>query len=231
MKQVEAVQLVDRYVHERRRTDQRFVEWGLYFFVLTWITFGIYPTIMFYRRLDRADLFRDRRLNYYNAVIEASRQHADRSGQGDAVQDDLDDLHRFVTERFADEHRPIKAGLSVFLSFITLSIYGWISVHRLMRFWWQIQLTEQDFDEKISLIWTKTGIIRYPIRFEPVPDLNREFGMHFLLTVVTVGFYGIVWDYQLHNDPEKVYPEFHSAEDTVLGALRNTEMPEQAAAA
>ena len=57
--------------------------------------------------------------------------------------------------------------------------------------------------------------------FEPVPALNRSFGIQFLLSFVTLGIYAIVWDYQLHTDPEKLYPEVHSTEDTILNALRN----------
>ncbi|WP_420907373.1 DUF4234 domain-containing protein [Streptomyces scabichelini] len=50
--------------------------------------------------------------------------------------------------------------------------------------------------------------------------MNRSFGLHLFLTIITLGIYGILWDYRLHTDPEKVYPEFHSVEDGVLGALR-----------
>lgn len=221
MQQLQAVQQVDRYIHERRTTDQTFVDWGIYFFLLSWVTLGIYVIVMFYRRLNRADLFRDRRMHYYNAVIDASKQFAEEHGQYGASHDDLNDLQHFVKERFEDEHKPIKAGLSVFLSFITLGIYGCISIYRLMRFWWQVQLTEQDFYDKLSVAWTKLGIIRYPVAFEPVPVLNRSFGVNFILSFVTLGIYGIVWDYQLHTDPEKLYPEVHSAEDTILAALRN----------
>lgn len=220
MEQIQAVQQVDRYVHQRRFTDQKLVSWALYFFLLSWITLGIYSILIFYRRIDRADRFGDRRVHYYNAVISASRQYAELSEQYGAAHEDLDDLQRFVKARFADEHRPIKAGLSLILTFLTLGIYGFYTVYRRMRFWWEIQLTEQDFDEKISLIWTKLGLIRYPLTFEPDEELHRSFGLHLFLTIITLGIYGIFWDYRLHTDPEKIYPEFHSVEDGVLGALR-----------
>jgi hypothetical protein len=74
MEQLQAVQQVDRYVHERRTTDQTFVGWGIYFFLLSWVTLGIYVIVMFYRRLNRAALFRNRRMHYCNAVIDASKQ-------------------------------------------------------------------------------------------------------------------------------------------------------------
>jgi hypothetical protein len=44
--------------------------------------------------------------------------------------------------------------------------------------------------------------------------------MSFLLSIITVGIYGIFWDYHLHTDPDKVYPEMHSTEDAVLSAAR-----------
>jgi hypothetical protein len=151
----------------------------------------------------------------------ATRQYADLDGQYGAIHDDLDDLERFVKERFAYEHKPIEAGPAVILSIITLGVYGLYATYRVMRFWWEIQLTEQDFDEKLSLIWTRLGITRYPVTYETDEELHRSFGLYLLLTVVTLGIFGIVWDYRLHTDPERIYPEFHSAEDSVLSALRS----------
>jgi hypothetical protein len=55
-----------------------------------------------------------------------------------------------------------------------------------------------------------------------VQALRRNFGLYLGLSIITFGIYGIIWDYQLHTDPEKVYPEFHSVEDTVLNGARNT---------
>lgn len=230
MVQLESLQRVERYVHERRSTDQTFIGWGVYFFILTWATFGIYAVIMFYRRVNRADLFRDRRLHYYTAVIDATREYAEQQGKYDDAHDDLNDLEHFVKVRFADEHTPIGAGKSLLLSFITFGIYGCCAIYRLMRFWWQIQLTEQDFDEKLSLVWTRLGITHYPIVFEPVPALDRGFGTHFALTLVTLGIYGIVWDYQLHTDPERLYPETRSVEDSIVYALRNAAPAHQSVA-
>lgn len=222
MEQLQSLPRVERYVRERRSTDQVFINWGVYYFILTWATFGIYPLIIFYRRLDRADLFRERRLHYFTAVIDATREYAEAHGHDDAtVHSQLDDLQHFVKERFTDEHAPIEAGKSLLLSFVALGIYGLYAVYRMMRFWWQIQLTEQDFDEKLSIVWTELNIVRYPITFEPVLALNRGFGMHILLTLATVGIYGIIWDFQLHTDPEKLYPETRAAEDAVVAALRN----------
>lgn len=214
-----AVPQVERYVRARRDTNQKFVGWGLYFFLLSWVTFGIYPIIIFYRRLNRADVFRDRKLGYYTSLVNLTHQHAQNQGNT-SVLPQLDDLHREITARFTGEHKPIRAGLSVFLSIITLGIYGYIAIYRDMKFWWQIQLTEQDFYEHLGITWTKLKIVRHPVTFQPIGDLNRSFWMHFLLAIVTFGIYGMIWDYRLHTDPERLFPESDSAEDGILASVR-----------
>ncbi|AQA14049.1 DUF4234 domain-containing protein [Streptomyces samsunensis] len=224
MEQIHAVRQVDRYVHQRRATDQRFVSWPLYYFLLRWITLGIYSIVIFYRRLKRADLFRDRQAHYTAATITATRQFAEQHEHYGAARDDLNDLWRFMEERFEDEHKPIRAGVSLTLSFLTLGIYGFYATYRTMRFWWEIQLTEQDFYDQLGTIWAKLGIIKYPVTLEVNENLHRSFGIYLFLTIITLGIFWIVWDYRMHTDPEKIYPEFHSAEDGVLGALRTVDI-------
>lgn len=217
---VPAVQDIDRYTRESRDTDRPLISWGLYFFLLSWVTFGIYPLFVFYRRLDRAERFRVRKMNYYRSVTLFARQHADQVGQYQAAAGAIDDLDRYTADRFMRTHKQIRPGLALFLTFVTLGVFGAVSVARLMRFWWQIQVTEVRFNQKLSPIMLNLRIARYPVIFQPVQKLNRGFWMHFLLTFVTLGIYGMVWDYQLHTDPDRVHPEFHAVEDTVLNIAR-----------
>jgi hypothetical protein len=42
----------------------------------------------------------------------------------------------------------------------------------------------------------------------------------FLLSVITIGIYGILWGYYLCTDLDKAYPEMHSSEDSVLNIAR-----------
>ncbi|MBO0834664.1 MAG: DUF4234 domain-containing protein [Actinobacteria bacterium] len=191
----------------------------MYFFLLSWLTLGVYPVIVFYQRLNRADLFSDRRHHYYQAVIDYTSRYAHQAGQADFVHYETSDLAAYVKDRFTTVHQPIKAGLSVVLSLLTL-VYGFISVYRLMKYWWEIQVTEQDFCQKLGPVWTKLGIIRYAVSYEPIQQVRRNFWTCFLLSIVTIGIYGIWWDYYLHTDPDRVYPEMHSSEDAVLNAAR-----------
>lgn len=148
--------------------------------------------VIFYKRLNRADLFSDRRRHYYAAVLDYTTRYADQNGQAARVRYEIADLTTYVKDRFNSVHRPIKAGLSVVLSFITLGVYWYISVYRLMKYWWEIQVTEQDFCDRLSLIWSKLGIIHYPVSYEPVQQVRRSFWTSFLLSIVTLGIYGIV---------------------------------------
>jgi len=215
-----ALPKIERYIRERRDTDRPLSNWGLYFFLLTWLTLGVYVIVVFYQRLKRVDMFAGRRHNYYGAVLEYTTEYAEQTGRLDLVRTAIDDLDAYVKERFIVVHRPINPGPSVALSVVTLGIYGLVANYRAMKFWWEIQVTEQDFTERLSVIWVKLGIIKYPISFDSVQQLRRSFWANFLLSLVTLGVYGIVWDYQLHTDPDKVYPEFHATEDAVLNAAR-----------
>ena len=216
-----ALAQIERHIRERRDTDRPLIGWGIYFFLLSWLTLGIYPIVIFYKRLNRADMFRDRRQRYYGAVLEFTNEYAEQTSRTDVVHHEINDLAHYVKERFADVHQPLKAGLSLALSIVTLGIYYFIAVYKVMKFWWEIQATEQDFCERLSIIWTRLAIIRYPITFEPMQELRRSFWMSFFLSIITFGIYAIIWDYQLHTDPDKVYPEFHSTEDAVLSAARS----------
>jgi hypothetical protein len=74
-------------------------------------------------------------------------------------------------------------------------------------------------------MWAKLGIVRYPISFTPRQSVKRSFGLYLGLSVLTVGVWSLVWDYKVHTDPDSLYPEFHSAEDAVLNAVRNAPVP------
>lgn len=222
---IQAVQQIERYVRERRDTDRPLVSWALYIFLLGPITFGIYGWIVFYRRVNRMELFRVRKSNYYDAVLDFTKQYAEEGGQYDVVHDQVSDLENYKKDRFTTEHKRVDPSMAVLLGIVTFGIYLLIMYHQMMRFWWEIQITEQDFDEKLSQTWTKLGVVRYPVTFQPLQELRREFLRAFLLSIVTFGIYAIIWDHQLHTDPDKVYPEFHSVEDTVLNAARNPAAP------
>ena len=217
-----AAQQVERYVRDRRDTDRTFVEWAVYFFLLVPVTLGIYALVIFYREVNRADMFAQRKAHYYKSLLDYTRQWTQESGEYDATHSQIDDIEWYIKGRFESEHKPIRAGLSLFLSIVTLGIYRLYSIYRMDRFWYQIQLTEQDFDDSLLCdLWVKLGLVKYPIPYRPDESTRRSFWMSFALTCVTLGIYGIVWDYKIYTDPpKKIFPEIHALEDSVIQIVR-----------
>src|SRR5688572_12638316 len=112
----QAAQRVERFIKERRATNEILVSWPLYYFVLSWLTLGIYPIVVWWKRVARADAFRDRKEAYYNALIEYTSQRAEGAGRLDAVHNELADLSGEVKVAFNDRMRPINPGLSLALT-------------------------------------------------------------------------------------------------------------------
>lgn len=212
---------IERAVQARVMTDQPLISWPLYFFLLSWVTLGIYPYIVYYRRLKRAAEFRARKADYYDGVIGLTKQIAQSAGQAEALQAQIADLESYKNQMFAMELPDFDPGSGILFTIITFGIFGIILVARLMRFWWQIQLVEQTFDDKVSQIWGPLGVIGSPIIFQPDTDLDRSFWKSVLLTIVTFSIYEIIWDYHLHTDPDHVYPRFHVIEDFVVQVARS----------
>lgn len=86
--------------------------------------------------------------------------------------------------------------------------------------WDELQNYEQEFVDKLNAIWTKLELIKYPINFKTDPEKKRNFWIQVLLAFVTLGIWGLVWAYKLHVDPDNLYKEFHSVEDTILQTIK-----------
>ena len=88
------------------------------------------------------------------------------------------------------------------------------------KIWYDLQKVELDFDDKLSQIWSKLGLIKYPISFNLDSSKKRSYPLYLILSIVTLGIWGLVWDYKIHTDPENLYKEFHLIEDTILQTVR-----------
>jgi uncharacterized protein DUF4234 len=99
-------------------------------------------------------------------------------------------------------------------------IYYLYVLYRMNRYWWDAQVLEQDFDDKLSQAWSTLGVMRYPVSFTLDQGKRRSYALYLILSIVTFGIWWIVWDYKIHTDPENLFKEFHSVEDTVLQTVR-----------
>src|SRR5437773_1069635 len=120
-------------------------------------------------------------------------------------------------------------GLSLVLAIVTLGIWGLVWLYKIDKVWNDLQKIEQHFDDKISQMWIKMGLTRYPITFEVDASKNRSYFLYLILSVVTCGIWALVWDYKIHTDPDNLYKEFHVVEDTVLQTVRQADVSDGSA--
>jgi hypothetical protein len=218
---IHTVTKLDRAVKERRDTDTELVNWWLYFLLLSWITIGIYGIYLFFKRIGRIDGFTRRKRAYYEAVIEWTEREATAKNREDEVHHELEDLKSEIARAYQGDLRPIKAGLSFVLTLVTIGFYGLYVLYRMNRYWWDAQVVEQDFDDKLSQLWTKLGVVRYPINFQTDQSKRRSYALYLILSFVTIGIWGLVWDYKIHTDPDNLYRDFHGIEDSILQTVRS----------
>ncbi|HLI58992.1 MAG TPA: DUF4234 domain-containing protein [Solirubrobacteraceae bacterium] len=217
---IDSVTRIDRAIKERRETDQPLINWWLYFLFVSWITFGFYGLYLFFKRINRIDAFSARKRAYYRALLEWTRRQAAGHERAGEIEAELQDLETAVAFAYGHELRPIRAGRSFLLTLVTLGIYGYVVLYRENRYWWDAQVVEQDFDDRLSQLWTALGIIRYPITYAADRSKRRSFPLYLILSIVTLGIWGLVWDYKIHTDPDRLFGEFHAVEDSVLQTVR-----------
>jgi hypothetical protein len=217
---LQLVTRLDRFIKERRDTDLTFMNYWLYFFVVSWVTFGIYGIVIYFRRMKRIDRFSERKSAYYTSVIDWTERYSQQKGKEDDVHHLLSDMRSEVNAARKGDLREINASVALLLTFVTLGFYGLWTLYRMNRYWWDVQTIEQDFDDKLSQAWTALGLMRYPISFTLDQGKRRSYGLYLALSIVTLGVWGVVWDYKVHTDPDNLYGEIHSVEDTVLQTVR-----------
>ena len=82
---VQTVARLEQAVRARTTSDHTFLNWWVYFLLLSWITFGIATLYYFYRRMSRIDAFSRRKQAYYDAVIEFTERRADVAGAAASI--------------------------------------------------------------------------------------------------------------------------------------------------
>lgn len=211
---------IERGIKQRRTSDTTLINYWLYVFLVSWVTFGIYGLVLFFKRISRIDGFSDRKRLYYEALIDWTELHSQQQGKEDEVHHMLGDMRSEVQVAYSGDLRKINAGMSFLLTIVTIGFYSLYVLYRMNRYWWDAQVVEQDFDDKLSQVWSRLDLMRYPVSFTLDQGKQRSYPLYLFLSFITLGIWGIVWDYKIHTDPKNLYPEFHSVEDTVLQVVR-----------
>ncbi|MBO0768475.1 MAG: DUF4234 domain-containing protein [Solirubrobacterales bacterium] len=217
---IPSITRLDRSIKERYETDVKLVNWWLYALLLAWVTLGTYALYVLVKRITRIDSFSARKRDYYGALLEWTRRRSKSQGQIHLVHSELLELETKLERAYTETLAPIRAGRSLLLSLATLGLYGLFVIHRMNRYWSDAELLEQEFDDRLSRIWLKLGIVRVPIHYSRSPGKQRSFGKYLGLSFLTLGVWAAVWDYKLHTDPDSLYADLHRVEDSVLATVR-----------
>ena len=214
------IQKIERSIRERSLVDSPLLNFWLNLFLINWITGGIMSLVLYFQRIGRVDKFIIRRRDFYQAVIDFTDKYARENNKYEDIKMALTDLQNFYNEVFLLKAKEIKGGLSFFLTIVTLGIWAIIVQYKMNKAWDELQNYEQEFVDKLNAIWIKLELIKYPINFKTNPDKKRNFWIQILLSIVTLGIWGLVWAYKIHVDPDDLYKEFHSVEDTILQTIK-----------
>ena len=163
---IQDYQKIERSIRNRRDTDTALVSYWVYLFLLSWITFGIYNFILIYKRLNRVDGFINRKKDYYEGVLGYSEGYAKKIGKEEIFHHELQDLRNLYKDTFGNTIKQLNPVLSLLLSIITFGIWYFVILYKLNKVWNDLQRFEQDFDEKLSILWTKLGLIKFPFSFK-----------------------------------------------------------------
>ena len=215
---LQEIQKIERNIKDRREIDVPLMNWWLYLLV-NGLTGGIYGIV---KRNTRVREFAIRKYDYYQNVITYTEKLAQEINRYDEVRNELNDLKTDVDAAFRKNMQLRKCTTmnGLMLTIVTVGIFLYVWFFRLNKFWYDAQKIEQDFDDKLSQIWLKLGLIKYPLNFSLDASKNRNFWMQLLLSIVTVGVWILIWDYKIHTDPDNLYKEFHAIEDSVLQTVR-----------
>ncbi len=218
---VQQVQQIERAIRARTNSDKKLVNWFLYIFILGPITLGIYAIVIFFQRTNRVDNFIKRKRVYYKNLIDFTDKYAQEKDKYEELRGEIADLQFFYEQNFENSIKELKAGLTFLLTLLTLGIWGFVWLYKINGIWHKLQTFEQEFDDRLSQLWIKLELTKYPINFEIKSSKDRNFWLYLILSFITLGIWFLVWDYKIHTDPDDLFPEFHVAEDTVLQIIRN----------
>ena len=134
------------------------------------------------------------------------------------VESSLSPIERTVREANAEETKKdavLWAVLSAFIPFVS-----WFVYYFLMKDFYSHERREDGLWEALSKTLSKLGVnFSAPRRIETMP--NRSFVLYLILTIITMGLFGVYWIYVLLKDPNEHFKYHVQAENQLLSALES----------
>lgn len=215
---LETFPLLDRESRRRVETDRE-MSFGLYI-VLTIITFGIYGIYAHYKLIQREQEHFERMTRFNSDLYTLAVEQAEDTGKTAEFSTQLDEL-RVMDEEFqrlqaTDERSP---ALWTIISIITLGIaylYVYWFLHKDLM---DHQRAEAEYVEKASILLNKLGIGKHPVTVEQVVH-ERSYPLYLLISILTLGLFGIYWNYTFFKDGNNHFREQQRFEDQLMGLIR-----------
>ncbi|MDH5375504.1 MAG: DUF4234 domain-containing protein [Candidatus Bathyarchaeota archaeon] len=192
-----------------------FVAWVILIPLLAIIGF-IVSVILTYKLVKRRNTHFKRQTFLTEDIVTAVKAIAGKKGVD--VEVGLSSCERTVREAKAEETEK-GAVLWAILSVI-IFIADWYVNYFLMKDFYKHERREDGFWEDLSKTLDKLGItFSVPRRTETTP--NRSFVLYLILSIITLGLFGIYWLYVLLKDPNEHFKYHRQVEDQILSTLES----------
>lgn len=184
-------------------------------YLLAIISF-IASIILIYKLVKRRNTHFKRQLFLFEDIVAAVKAIAAKKGVD--VEVGLSSCERTVREAKAEEAEKGAVLWAILSAIIFLA--DWYVRYFLMKDFYKHERREEGFWEDINRTLDKCGIkFSVPRRMEALPE--RSFVLYLILTIITLGLFGIYWIYVLLKDPNQHFKYHMQIEDKLLSTLES----------
>ena len=172
--------------------------------------------VLLYKLVNRRNMHFRRQLLLFEDIVRAVREAANRKGVDVSLH--LGMCERTIREAKVEETEK-NAVLWAILSAIT-GIAALYVYYFLMKDFYRHERREDSFLEDLGKALAACGITFIPRRDYQIPD--RSFVLYLIITILTLGIFGIYWLYILIKDPNEHFKYHAIFEDYLLKQLETT---------
>jgi uncharacterized membrane protein len=170
--------------------------------------------ILIYKLVNRRNTHFKRQIFLFEDIVAAAKAIATKRGVDAEIS--LASCDRTVRETKAEETEKGAVLWAILSAFIFPAV--WYVWYFLMKDFYKHERREDGFWEDVGRVLDKSGIkFSVPRRTEPLPE--RSFALYLILTIITLGFFGIYWLYVLLKDPNQHFIYHLQTEDQLLTSL------------
>jgi hypothetical protein len=176
----------------------------------------IVSLIIIYKLVKRRNMHFQRQIFFYEDALGVLKEITSKKEVSAEVETAM--LERTLREAKVEETEK-NAVLWAILSAIVF-IASWYVYYFLMKDFYKHERREDVFFEDVWRVLSKSKIaFTLPKRINPIPE--RNFILYLILTIITIGIFGIYWFYVLLMDPNKHFKHHIELEDEVLKVLES----------